>query len=176
MAKKQDGSDSDTIALKVLQNALSEAQTSVRSYDTKAQIVGVGYAFALGIVAGTSDWFPKSDDGQLLPILIFWGVVMAPLILFGFVLHPTRKTAPKLEVKKDDKLKNVLFVDPTKHTSPEDLKKAVLGCNPLTEFAYETLKVSKLRELKRTRFIRALIVAAIAFATLFIGHLLGAFR
>ncbi len=49
--------------LAILRDALSEAQTTVRSYDTKAQIVGVGYVFALGIVGALSDRLP--DSGEL---------------------------------------------------------------------------------------------------------------
>lgn len=169
------GVQNNTSALDILQDSLAEARTSVRSYDIKAQIVGVGYAFALGVVAGTGDWFPKRADGDLLPIVVFWGIVMAPLILFGFVLHPTRKTAPKLDVTSGNQPEFVLFVDPTKHRNVEALKTAAQRCDPLTEYAYEILKVSKLRELKRARFVRALFASAAAFTVLFAGHLLGAF-
>lgn len=37
-------------AIELLCDSLSEAQSTVRSYDTKAQIVGIGYIFALGVI------------------------------------------------------------------------------------------------------------------------------
>ena len=149
---------------------------TVRAYDTKAQIVGVGYAFALGIVGGTSDWFPKPVEGGLIPILVFWGIVMAPLMLFGYVLYPTRKTAPKVEGDAAKTLERVLYLDPAQHGTVEAVKSAVSRCNPTDEFVYELLKTSKLRELKRVRFIRALATAAAAFLALFAAHLLGTIR
>ena len=41
-------------ALMLLKDSLAEAQNSVRSYDTKAQIVGVGYIFALNVIGQLS--------------------------------------------------------------------------------------------------------------------------
>ncbi len=56
-------------ALAILRDALSEAQTTVRSYDTKAQIVGVGYVFALGIVGLFSDRLPDSGELNAVGVL-----------------------------------------------------------------------------------------------------------
>lgn len=176
MNDKDDEALNAAKALAILRDSLSETQTSVRSYDTKAQIVGVGYAFALGIVAGTAEWFPKQADSEVIAIVVFWGLVMGPLILFGFVLHPTRKTAPKLDIQTNTKPEHILFIGPRGHNNVDDLKAAALKCDPLTEYAYETLKMCKLRELKRKRFIRALLASAMAFAALFAAHLLGALQ
>ena len=43
---------------KMLLAALQEAQSVVRSYDTKAQIVGVGYILALNLVLHFGDLLP----------------------------------------------------------------------------------------------------------------------
>ena len=101
--------------LGLLNEALAEAQTTVRAYDTKAQIVGVGYAFALGIVGATKDWLPAAGGGSVLSVLVFWLVVMAPLVLFGFVLYPSRKTAPEVDVasEKLQKILNKIHTDLT---------------------------------------------------------------
>ncbi|MGI9352639.1 MAG: hypothetical protein ACR2O3_13830 [Rhizobiaceae bacterium] len=162
--------------LNLLTDALTEAQTTVRAYDTKAQIVGVGYAFALGIVAGTSDWFPKASVSDLLPILVFWFVIMTPLLLFGYVLYPSRKTAPHVDVKSEGSVKHVLYVDTGEHKSLKELRDAVDSCDPANEIMFELLKVSKLRELKRQRFVRALITAAFSFFSLFAFQVLEALR
>lgn len=42
-------------AYDLLRDGFNEAQATVRAYDTKAQIVGVGYIFALGIVGQVFD-------------------------------------------------------------------------------------------------------------------------
>jgi hypothetical protein len=83
-------------ALHHLELALAEAQATVRGYDTKAQIVGIGYTFTLNIVANAGQSFPRAAEGGLLALLLFWGVVMAPLFLFGAVLYPSRRLAPRV--------------------------------------------------------------------------------
>ncbi|MCP4329792.1 MAG: hypothetical protein GY791_15300 [Alphaproteobacteria bacterium] len=70
-------------SLGLLRDSLNEAQTTVRAYDTKSQIVGIGYIFALGIIGNIDDSIPKSSDGVLIGILIAWGIVILPILLFG---------------------------------------------------------------------------------------------
>lgn len=174
-SKKHEFSDTseqelDSQSLNLIRGALAEAQVTVRAYDTKAQIVGVGYAFALGIVANTETWFPKAGDNTLLAVLVFWCIVMTPLILFGYVLYPSRKTAPAIDAGTSLTLEKVLYVDPSKHDL-EGLKTAVNRTNLVDEYAYETLRVSALRDLKRVRFIRALTTAAFSFSILFAAQI-----
>jgi len=47
------GTDKNTLAF--LMASLKEVQDTVRAYDTKAQIVGVGYIFAIGIIIDLAD-------------------------------------------------------------------------------------------------------------------------
>lgn len=157
-------------ALSVLRDSLAEAQATVRSYDTKAQIVGIGYIFAFNIVGNLEERLPKSSEHDLVGILLAWGVVILPILLFGYVLYPSRKLAPKLDNESTAKLKQVLYVDPNKHIGVEDLKTAASRCDLLTEVAFELLKVSKLRELKRRRFLRALFAAGICFVFIFLSQ------
>jgi len=62
-------SEHDKFAL--VQEALAEAQQTVRSYDVKAQIVGVGYIFALGIVFRLGSLLPEveKDDFQFVIVI-----------------------------------------------------------------------------------------------------------
>ena len=154
-------------SLSVLRDSLGEAQTTVRAYDTKAQIVGIGYIFALGIVTQFEGLFPKTSEISVVYVLVAWGVVVLPILLFGFVLYPSRKTAPKLEHEPTAKLKHILYVDTKKLGSVTELMEAAGRCDPLSEVAFELLKVSKLRELKRQRFLRALFAAGVCFVVLF---------
>lgn len=162
----------DEEALQLLRDSLGEAQATVRGYDTKAQIVGVGYIFALGIVAQINDMLPGRPDSPLALVLLSWAVVMFPIFHFGYVLYPTRKTAPKLSQDLDTRLERVLYVETGRFRTVEELRASVSRCDPVDEYCFELLKISTLRELKRKRFLRGLYSAAIAFAALFLSHLL----
>ncbi len=156
----------------LLKLALAEAQVTVRAYDTKAQIVGVGYAFALGIISRTEEWFDSTGGSELAAVLVFWLVVIAPLVMFGFVLYPSRISVAKIKGIPDGLIKRVLYIDTDKDISLSDLRVAVENSQPADELMYELLKVSMLRTLKRKRFVRALLMAAFSFALLFAVQLL----
>lgn len=139
----------------------------MRAYDTKAQICGIGYIFALGIVDNFEHLFPATSDANVVYILVAWGVVVLPILLFGFVLYPSRKRTPKVVNESAVKTEHVLYVDPEKLGSVAELREAVERCDPISETVFELLKVSNLRELKRRRFLRALFAAGICFVVLF---------
>ena len=63
---------------KMLLAALQEAQSVVRSYDTKAQIVGVGYILALNLVLHFGDLLPTHAPLGPLFFAVVWGVVIMP--------------------------------------------------------------------------------------------------
>lgn len=153
-------------ALKYLQLTLEEAQATVRAYDTKAQIVGIGYTFALNIVAAVMGGLPGSGNGIPLLIILFWLVIMAPLFLFGYVLYPSRRSAPRVQDTSELGLQRVLYVETKRHGSFDQLLKASQNSDWRGELIYEVLKVSKLREIKRGRFIRALFTTAFSFVVL----------
>ncbi len=159
-------------SLSLLRDSLGEAQATVRAYDTKAQIVGIGYIFALGIVTRVGEALPKTSEINIVYVLVAWGIVVLPILLFGFVLYPSRKTAPKLEHEPTAKLEHILYVDTKKLGSVTELMEAAGRCDPMSEVAFELLKVSKLRELKRQRFLRALFAAGACFVVLFTSQFL----
>ncbi len=161
-------------SLSLLRDSLGEAQSTVRAYDTKAQIVGIGYIFALGIVGRWEDLFPKADV-NVGYVLVAWGVVIISIVLFAYVLYPSRKMAPKLANESTVDVDHILYIDPKKFGSVEELKVAVDRCDPINEVAFELLKVSKLRELKRRRFLRALFGAGICFVVLFTSQFMRSF-
>lgn len=72
--------------LSILRDALADAQATVRSYVTKAQIVGVGYFFALGVVGRLSDQLSTGREIGVLEVLLGWAGVILPILLFGYVL------------------------------------------------------------------------------------------
>ncbi len=146
----------------LLKDSLDEAQNSVRAYDTKAQIVGVGYIFALNVIGQLGDALPQNDVG-LANIVVAWLIVILPIALFGYVLYPVRKTVGKGDL--EDR-KHVFFLHPERYSSAENLINAAKECDPIDEVAYELLEVSGLRESKRKRFVSGLVAAGGAFAVL----------
>ncbi len=142
---------------------------TVRAYDTKAQIVGVGYILALGVVGSFEALLPKASELNLLTLSVACGAIL-PILLFGFVLYPSRKSAEKFVSQSEETPEHVLYVDPTKLGSVKALKEAVGRCDPIIEVSFELLKVSQLRELKRRRFLRALFLAAVAFLFIYATH------
>jgi hypothetical protein len=151
----------------VLKDALAEAQVTVRAYDTKAQIVGVGYILAMGIIARIENLFVKTGDIDLVRISIAWIVVILPILLFGFVLYPSRKTAPKVADDANEQVRHILYVRSSNHHTVSDLKRAARSASYIDELAFEVLSVSGLRDLKRQRFLRALFAAGASFVVLF---------
>lgn len=152
-------------AMMLLKDSLAEAQVSVRAYDTKAQIVGVGYIFALNVVGQINKLLSTEETATTLTIIIAWMIVILPIMLFGYVLYPVRKSA--VQSGDDSERKYMLFLHPERYNNVSELIDAAEGCDPSDEIAYELLKMSALRESKRKRFVRGLVAAAIAFLVLF---------
>jgi|GEM_PF-5647216 len=82
-------------SLNLLRDSLIEAQTTARADDTKAQIVGVGFILALGVIGKFEGLLPRASELNLLTISVASSVIL-PIFLFGFVLYPTRKSAEKI--------------------------------------------------------------------------------
>ena len=93
-----------------LRDSLTEAQATVRSYDTKAQIIMVGYIFALGIFGRIGETVVETTEVGIAYFVVAWGVAILPILLFGFVLYPSRKTAPLLSEESIEDLQGVLYV------------------------------------------------------------------
>ncbi len=159
----------------LLRQSLTEAQATVRSYDTKAQIVGVGYMFALNVVFAFDRALPDTGPINHLDLVLAWLVVMSPILLFGYVLYPSRHSAPRLTTEPPKALQRVLYIDPDDHPDVEHMIAAARDADPEQETAYELLKVSKLREIKRERFLRALFASGICFFLLFFSQATRAF-
>ena len=167
----QDNKNSDSEHISFLMSALDEAQSSVRAFDTKAQIVGIGYIFAVGFISTIASWNPDKTPFTAYSVIMAWVLVIVPIVLFGSVLYPSRKMAPKLGEKSS-------HVKRLYHVSIEDIKDVdsflsnIEQCDIKSELSYELMKVSALRELKRIRFIRALFFSCLSFTLIFLAQLL----
>ena len=166
-------SGTDETTLPFLLASLKDAQDTTRAYDTKAQIVGVGYIFTVKVIFEIGSEIGDRPEVGLVLVTLAWLIVICPILLFGAVLYPTRKVSPRLGEKGSDAART-FYVEP-EHVLDVDAYLATVEANdPKKEVAYEILKTAGLRDIKRRRFLRALWAAAISFFVLFLGQLLRA--
>ena len=109
----------------------------------------------------------------VLTISLAWLFFISPIALFGAVLYPSRKVAPKLG-EKGSQAHRLYYVESEIIHDVDSYLEAVNASDPNKEIAYEILKTAGLREIKRRRFLRALWAAATRFIVLYFGQLLRA--
>ncbi len=144
--------------------ALKEAQDTVRSYDTKAQIVGVGYIFAFDIIQSFARAAPAQEAViQIGPFrfLVVWLLVFVPIIMFARVLYPSRTSM-------STSVRHAFYVPNSTEMTVERFKSELADCNWLDEISAELIKVSRLRDLKRRNFIAALWASSVSYSLMFI--------
>jgi hypothetical protein len=140
----------------------------VRSYDTKAQIVGVGYILALNLVLHFGDLLPTRAPLGPLFYAVVWGVVLLPILQFGQVLYPSRRRAEKELFAKTSSgsEQRVFYVDPAIFADVRDFVQHALRCDWTSVLAAELLKTSRVRIIKQARFRRGLMTAVVSFTVL----------
>ncbi len=153
-----------------LYSALKEAQDSVRSYDTKAQIVGIGFIFSLNLIGKIGDLLINNSQFDLFTVLLAWATVMIPVILFGLVLYPSRKMAPKVMASKLV-VKSMYYMNQGEVNSIDEYVAQLSDINLQKELSYELFKISSLRDMKRRRFLTALMASCISYIIIFASHL-----
>jgi hypothetical protein len=148
--------------------ALQEAQSVVRSYDTKAQIVGVGYILALNVVLHFGDLLPTRAPLGPLFFAVVWGIVIMPIVQLGQVLYPGRKRAEKelLAKTSSGSDQSVYYVDPDSFSDVGHLVQQALRSDWTSVLATELLKASHIRIIKQARFRRGLTMAVVSFIVL----------
>lgn len=143
--------------------ALKEAQDSVRSYDTKAQIVGVGFIFTIGIITKLGAALPGPSEFNTVGVILYWMLGIAPILMYGFVLYPSRNSVKSLRSYKET-IRHKFYISSEKPRDLDSYLKDIDSGGWTAEIAYELIKVSGLRDVKRVRFIRALRYSAFTFA------------
>ncbi|MDE0794891.1 MAG: hypothetical protein OSB76_04530 [Alphaproteobacteria bacterium] len=121
----------------------------------------------MSVVARVEGLIPDDETFGLLGLFIAWGAVITPILMFGYVLHPTRKSASRLEASKRDGIQHALYIDPSQKPTTNSVRKAAVDADFLDELSFELLIVSTLREIKRRRFLRGLYASAVSFLCLF---------
>jgi hypothetical protein len=153
---------------KMLLAALQDSQSAVRSYDTKAQIVGVGYILALNLVLHFGDLLPTRAPLGPLFFTVVWGVVIMPILQFGQVLYPSRTRAEKeLRAKMScGSEERIYYVDPDTFADLRDFVQKALTSDWTSALAAELLKTSRVRIIKQARFRRGLMMTVVSFIVL----------
>ena len=170
-----DTNDRDTIAENLMSKALAEAQQSMRFYDTKAQICGIGYVFSLNIVLGINNTLWPDPQPTLLAVLMGWFVFLLPMFFFAYVLYPTRPPLSAEDRGTNSNAKKILYIRRDRYQTADQVKNAARNANVLDELAFELVKASHLRDRKRTRFMRALLLALGSFLIMLSLHLIEIF-
>ena len=142
--------------------ALKEVQDTVRAYDTKAQIVGVGFIFTIGVITNIGARLPNQPEFTTLMLILVWILAIGPIILFGVVLYPSRSMAPTLGDEGEDVRHNYYVATAVQKNLGIYLRN-IEACNWIREIAFEIMKVSNLRDKKRNRFLRALYASGFSF-------------
>lgn len=161
------------IASDALMSVLAEAQQTVRSYDTKAQIIGVGYIFALGVVMQSGNHIPIPVEFSALYVFAGWMIIILPIIMFALVLHPSRVDKVKFNQVPSES-QGMMYFDDRKFKDAKQYREAVPAADWHLEISTEIMKVSKVRDVKRTRFLRALYWTGGSFVILFLSQMLRA--
>lgn len=151
--------------------ALDEVHASVRSYDTKAQVMGIGFIFSLGVIFNILEGFDMERTLGPIQLAAAFVLSIGPVILYGMVLYPTRKLFNRFETT-DMSVQHSLYYLPKYHADAESYLQAIKSTDWLVEVAYEVVKVSALRDEKRKHFIRALYASGVSFSVLMGSSLL----
>lgn len=162
----------DKLTIDLVRDSLAEARAAVRSYDTKAQILGIGYIFALGVVGRIGEQIAPSSAVSLLTIVVAWVLVVLPMLLFGYVLYPSRRKAMRNRAGAPRDVTTLLYVNDEAPMNFDVAKVALHESDPVKELIHEFLVVSKHRDLKKRRFLRAMFAAGICFLGLFTVQLI----
>lgn len=160
----------DQLGGDALLSVLSEAQDTVRSYDNKAQIMGVGYILALQVVLRSGAQVPVPIDQAGLYVFAGWAILVLPIIMFALVLYPSH--ANKVSRKRDfGACAGAMYFDPRRSPDVDAYVRTVAGADWVRETACEIIKVSDIRDKKRTRFLRALYWTGGSFVMLFLAQM-----
>lgn len=149
---------------------LAEAQNTIRNYDTKAEICGVGFILALGIVKQAGDSIPVPIEYAGFYVLAGWLIIVIPIIMFALVLYPSRVDKIDRE-KRPNNVLGVMYFDPRSFPDVKSFGEAAKKSDWAMEIVYEITKVSMIRDQKRKRFLRALFWAAGSFCVLFLSQM-----
>ena len=159
--------------LTVLIASLQEVQNAIRSYDTKAQVVSIGFIFSLGLITTISSLAPELPEFNFILVCFSWFLGISPIVMFGLVLYPSRSMAPKLGTSVKN-LQRSFYLLEERYPSLDNFIAALDKSDWKIEIAYEIQKLSLLRDIKRRWFVWALRITGTSYALMLLVQLLRA--
>lgn len=153
-------------AITCLLDALRSTQEVIRSYDTKAQIMGIIFILSINFVLTLIRELVGTGPIPHVATISLAALVLVPLGLFGFVLYPANNPTADLEIE-DQPIRKTYFVFQNDRSLGRYLDDIEATDWPV-EIGFEIMKMARLREIKRRRLLRALVAAAISY-TLILG-------
>ena len=166
-----DNNDIDKSTLTLLLSSLRDVQNAIRAYDTKSQVVSIGFIFSLGLITTVGALASGKPEFSTLLVILSWLLGILPIIMFGSVLYPSRSMPPKLGGKVNNLQKSYYLLAerfPILNTYIEAFDKS----DRKVKLAYEIQKSSLLRDIKRKRFVWALGISGFSFTLMFLIQLL----
>lgn len=153
--------------MRLLEDKLNEARVVMRAYDTRAQIVGVGYVLTLGILIPFERRFPRPEDVGWAEVIILWGVIIIPIVLFGYVVYPYRRHRPLLYSHAYDEEPDFFCPPENAPSVTQQVLQQASSADMEHELAAELRHVEMLKRTKMNRFVWAMKAAALSFLALF---------
>lgn len=146
-----------------LLDALRAAQDAVRTFDTKAQIMGIMFILSVNVILTVLEVGPSdATPGPIWLLMILVLLVIGPVILFAAVLYPAQN--PTRGIAFDPAtVHGTYFVAAGRGDDLDAFLAAVGRTRWRREIAFELLKISNLRDIKRRRFLRALSAAGASY-------------
>jgi hypothetical protein len=163
--------DMPPATLSILLSSLHDVQNAIRAYDTKAQVVSIGFIFSLGLITTVGALAPEIPRFTWALVIFSWVLGVVPVMMFGYLLYPSRSMAPKLGTNVENLQRSYYLLNES-YPVLDDFIAAFDQSDWKIELAYEIQKSSLLRDMKRRRFVWALRIAGLAYALMFLVQLL----
>lgn len=160
-----DSKEDTTVAC--LMNAINDTQETIRSYDTKSEILGILMTLIVGFLNFNLIADYKCDKAVMVLITSATVIAITTLMLMLLVLFPSRN--PIEDVDLDGYVpQNTYFIFKKRKDKFDfnGIYRKVIDADWQKELLLELLKVSGIRDRKHQWFTRAVKAAALTFTVI----------
>ena len=154
--------ENNDVTISCLQHAITDAQETIRAYDSKAEILAILLTVALGITNFTL--LQNNPDAWSRYLLaVSWIVGLLTLASLGMVLRPRKNPFKGILLGAYRPAGTYFFCNvlACPENTVEGLAKRAKDTDWVSELTYESVKLSLIREAKHGWFSRALWFAAL---------------
>jgi len=156
--------EDDQRNIECLHNAINETQETVRSYDTKSEILGILMTLVVGLLNFNLVGDYKRDTVVMLLIALATISAITSLLLMLSVLFPSRNPVEEVDLGEyTPKGTYFVFKKRGDKFNFNAIYSNMIDTDWQKELLLELLKVSGIRDRKHTWFTRAVKTAAFTF-------------